>query len=129
MTVPWRGLFWGTMMRRCASPAALTRARTVSSSLRPPSVSFATTRISVIGGSFPGRHRDAAGGTRPDLGATAEDAVHRAGHAVLVRPADDRRGRVEVEDRRRRRDLPLERQRAPRVRDRARTAAPARDHV
>ena len=36
---------------------------------------------------------------------------------------------VEVEDRRRRGDLPLERQRAPRVGHRARPAAPRRDHV
>ena len=50
------------------------------------------------------------------LGGGAEDAVHRAGDAVLVRAADDRRDGVEVEDRRRRGDLPLERERAPRVR-------------
>ena len=51
------------------------------------------------------------------------------GNAVLVRPADDGRDRVEVEDRRRRRDLPLERERAPRVGLGARAAAPGGDHV
>ena len=53
----------------------------------------------------------------------------RAGDAVLVRRADDLRDLVEVEDRRRRGDLPLERHRAPRVRRRDRAEAPARDHV
>ncbi len=48
-----------------------------------------------------------------------EDAVPRARHAVLVRAADDLRDLVEVEDRRRRGHLPLERQRAPRVGGRA----------
>ena len=45
-----------------------------------------------------------------------QQRVPRARHAVLVRAADDLRDLVEVEDRRRRRDLPLERQRTPRVR-------------
>ena len=58
-----------------------------------------------------------------------ENRVLRAGDAVLVRRADDLRDLVEVEDRRRRADLPLERHRAPRVRRRDRAAAPARDHV
>ena len=62
-------------------------------------------------------------------GRRREDAVHGARHAVLVGSADDRRDAIEVEDRRRRGDLPLERQRAPRVGHRARAAAPAGDHV
>ena len=59
----------------------------------------------------------------------AEDRVLRAGDAVLVRPADDLRDLVEVEDRRRGRDLPLERARVPGVRLGDRAAHPARDHV
>ena len=48
------------------------------------------------------------------------------GHAVLVGAADDLRDLVEVEDRRRRGDLPLERHRAPRVAGRRRAPLPAR---
>ena len=53
------------------------------------------------------------------------DRVPRAADAVLVRAADDLRDLVEVEDRRRRGHLPLERERAPRVRrrDRRRSAS------
>ena len=52
--------------------------------------------------------------------------VTGAGHAVLVRVADHLRDLVEVEDRRRRRHLPLERKRAPWVRLGDRAARPAR---
>ena len=96
--------------------------------LAPPSVSLATTRIVLMAGS----PRPAGGGSRGPaarhLGAL-EHAMDRAGDAVLVRAADDGRDRVEVEDRRRRGDLPLERERPPRVRGRPRAAAPRRDHV
>ena len=51
------------------------------------------------------------------------------GHAVLVGAAHDLRDLVEVEDRRRRGHLPLERARAPRVAGRRRTEGPADDHV
>ena len=54
--------------------------------------------------------RPPAGGRRG-----REDAVHRARDAVLVGAAHDRGHPVEVEDRRRRGDLPLERHAAPRV--------------
>src|SRR5262245_32538327 len=47
---------------------------------------------------------------------SAEYRVARARDAVLVGPADDLRDLVEVEDRRRRAHLPLERERVPRVR-------------
>ena len=55
--------------------------------------------------------------------------VPRAGHAVLVRSADDLGDLVEVEDRRRRGHLPLERESAPRVGLRDRAASPADHHV
>src|SRR6202020_3450560 len=70
-----------------------------------------------------------AGRSRSRLRRWRERAVHGAGHAVLVWTADDGRQLVEVEDRRRRGDLPLDRHAAPRVLHRARTATPARDHV
>ena len=58
-------------------------------------------------------------------GAASQHRVPRAGDAVLVRAADDLRDLVEVEDRRRRGDLPLERHRAPRVRRRRSGRAPS----
>ena len=75
----------------------------------PATVSFATTRTCA----------QSAAGTSSRLDAApvaVQHRVPRAGDAVLVRAADDLRDLVEVEDRRRRGDLPLERQRAPRVR-------------
>ena len=69
--------------------------------------------------------RDAVGRAGPDLrrrGRRREDAVHRARDAVLVGAADDGWYPVEVEDRRRRGDLPLERHPAPRVGHGARAA-------
>ena len=54
-----------------------------------------------------------------DVGAAVQHRMPRARDAVLVRAADDLRDLVEVEDRRRRADLPLERQRAPRDSTRA----------
>ena len=59
----------------------------------------------------------------------AQDRVPGARDAVLVGTADDLRDLVEVEDRRRRRDLPLERARVPRVGLGDRAALPADDHV
>src|SRR6266540_3880651 len=58
-----------------------------------------------------------------------QQRVPRAGDAVLVRVADDLRDLVEVEHRRRRAHLPLERQRAPRIARRRRAVAPRVDHV
>ena len=60
------------------------------------------------------------------LAVAVQDRVHRAGDAVLVRAADDLRDLVEVEDRRRRGNLPLERARPPRVAGGAGPAGPAR---
>src|ERR671914_945127 len=62
-------------------------------------------------------------------GPPVHDGMPGATHAVLVRAADDLRDRVEVEDGRRRGDLPLERHRAPRVPRRERSAPPAHEHV
>ena len=49
-------------------------------------------------------------------GRGTEDGMPRAGDTVFVRAADDLGDLVEVEDRRRRTDLPFEGQRMPRVR-------------
>src|SRR4051794_21236727 len=101
-------------------------------------VSFASTSTFGISGSSRERPRltllfslrggSARGLLGPRLGGRLEDAVARAGDAVLVRAADHGRDLVEVEDRRRGGALPLERERAPRVGGRAGAAAPARDH-
>src|SRR5271167_5034221 len=147
MTRPALGLVIGTTSRNCTSPWAA-RARTSSSSLRPASVWLAITRISVIDvslppwwrtdsghrtmlrlGSLAGRLGDAARRGGLHLGASLEDAVHSAGYAVFVGPADDGRNRVEVEDRGRRGDLPLERERSPGVGHGAGPTAPTGDHV
>ena len=58
-----------------------------------------------------------------------EDRVARAANAVLVRAAHHLRDLVEVEDGRRRGDLPLERERPPRIGGRRLAAAPADDQV
>ena len=63
------------------------------------------------------------------LAVAVQHSVHGPGHPVLVRSADDLRDLVEVEDRRRRGDLPLERARAPRVAGRARVRTPSCDEV
>src|ERR1019366_2066760 len=123
-------LLWGTIRRKRTSPDAA-RARTASSSFFPPSVRLATTRTSLTGfplRSFAWRPDDARTGSGRG-GRRREDAVDRAGHAILVRTADDRREAVEVEDRGRRGHLPLERQPPPRVGDAAWSPTPARDHV
>src|SRR5580765_192836 len=62
-------------------------------------------------------------------GRAAEDRVAGAGDAVLVRAADDLRHLREVEDRRRRADLPLEAHRVPRVVARGRAVLPRPDEV
>src|SRR6185312_17080170 len=128
--MPDCGLFCGAITTKLASPAAA-RALIASIRLRPPWVSFATTRtLAMRFTSLRGRcRRDAAGRRRLGLRRRLEDAVDRAGYAVLVRTAHHRRHRVEVEDRGRRGDLPLQRQRAPRVGGGARAEAPAHDHV
>src|SRR5919202_1760203 len=113
MMLPWRGRVRGTQIATRMSPsAACSLIR--SSSDAPPSVSLATTRIVFIRRSPPedrraslgGRVLACAGGLR-HLGPALEHAVDRAGDAVLVGPADDGRDGVEVEDRRRRADLPF----------------------
>src|SRR5205814_5285901 len=75
------------------------------------------------------RRRHARGYGLSGLHGWLEDAVDGTRHAVLVRPADDCRDRVEVEDRRWRGHLPLECEPTPRVRRRSRSAAPTRDDV
>src|SRR5690349_15748391 len=93
--------------------------RSASSSAVDAAVSFAITRTWLIASVGP--HR---------LGMRrAEDRVPRTGDAVLVRVADDLRDLVEVEDRRRRADLPLERERAPRVALGDLAVPPRVDHV
>src|SRR5215208_4655480 len=124
--LPERGSFIGAMTKKFAPPCSL-RWRTASMSARPPSVSFATTRTSAMELLLPRAGGDRARGSR--LGRRLEDPVDRAGDAVLVGRADDGRDLVEVEDRRWRGHLPLERQRAPWVGHGDRAAAPARDHV
>src|SRR3954447_7049479 len=130
MMLPWRGRVWGTQIATRTSPSrACSRMR--SSSSLPPSVSLATTRSVFMRLTPPedpwasvGRRVLARAGGLRHLGAALEHAVDGAGDAVLVGAADDRRDRVEVEDRRRGRALPLERERAPRVRCGARPATP-----
>ena len=122
-----RGLVRGTQTTKRASPSRppLLDARRAACRRRASrwrrrgrsSATLASSLAVVVGAAVPA-------GRRPRR--ALEDAVHRAGDAVLVGAADDRRDRVEVEDRRRRGDLPLERQRAPRVGRGARPAAPAR---
>src|SRR3954453_10306469 len=141
MTLPWRGLLCGTTTKKRASPRPW-RSRIASRSFAPPIVSLARTSTFPIptppsapppppglpgrdGSRFPGRH----GSALDLLAGGAEDAVHRARHAVLVRAPDDGRPVVEVEDGRRGAPLPLERERAPRVGLRAGAPAPGRDHV
>src|SRR3954469_5773334 len=105
MMLPCLGLLRGTQtMTRVPSPPAAARSLTTSSSLAPASVSLATTRMvlmssrsSSLGGRLGVRARRCRLGLRG--GGRPEDAVHRARHAVLVRPADDGRDLVEVEHR------------------------------
>src|SRR3954471_2139514 len=122
MMLPWRGRVCGTTTwkRTLSSTAAI--AFTRSSRLPPPIVSLATTRIRLdtLGLSLVLGHRRARRLLRPGLRRRLEDPVDRARHAVLVRAADDGRHRVEVEERRRRGALPLQRERPPRVGRRAR---------
>src|SRR3954453_13109018 len=105
MMFPWRGRVRGTQIAtRMSSSSACSRI--FSSSSLPPSVSFATTRIVFMRWCPPedprasvGRRVLARAGGLRHLGPALEHAVHRAGDAVLVGPADDGRDRVEVEDR------------------------------
>src|SRR5215218_11201162 len=115
MMLPWRGFVRGTQTTNRVS-SSCARSRTVSRSGRPPSVSLATTRIVLKAGSFRGSRGGrllVRGGPRGlrHFGPALEDPVDGARDAVLVRPAHDRRDGVEVEDRRRGRELPLEGQR------------------
>ena len=110
-------------------PSLRRGARARRSRLLPATVSFATTSgclgsVSAATSSVCSVHRP-----RASSRLVREDRVPRARDAVLVRAADDLRDLVEVEDRRRRGDLPLERVRAPRVARRERAADPAGDHV
>src|SRR5436309_3399548 len=134
MMLPCRGRDRGTHTTTRASPPAVFSLMTLSS-FWPPSVSLATTRmIFTRWGSYRSRGRlavcgGAGRGREVRRARGPEDAVHGARDAVLVRSADDRRHLVEVEHWRWGGDLPLERERPPRVRDRPRTAAPRGDHV
>src|SRR3954462_3163537 len=130
MMFPWRGRAWGTTTWKRTSPSAA-RARIRSSRFLPPIVSLARTRTlwGTLGLLLVLGHGGARGLLRPRLLGRPEDAVHRVRHAVLVRSADHRRHRIEVEDPRRRGHLPLQRERAPRGGGGARAAAPGRDHV
>src|SRR6188768_4439690 len=92
--------------------------------LSPATVSLATTRTWRTSVSDPFQLAGLDAGSIP-----VEDRVPCAHHAVLVRCADDLRDLVEVEDRRRRGDLPLDRVGAPGVALGARAEAPADDHV
>src|SRR3954471_24417542 len=104
MMLPCLGLLRGTQMTtRASSPLAPARSLMTSSSLAPASVSFATTRIVLMGS----RSSSSLGGWL-GMGARRrgldlrrrrrpEDAVHRARQAVLVGPADHGRDLVEVE--------------------------------
>src|SRR3954463_5873182 len=125
MTLPYFGRVRGTTMKKRASPCSWRRLIASSSAL-PPMVSFARTRTLAM--ATPSRSRGGGGGWGFRLH-RLENAVHRAGDAVLVRAADHGRDLVEVEDRRRRGHLPLERQRAPRVTGRRRAASHADHHV
>src|SRR5215212_7828757 len=104
MMLPCRGFVRGTQTtkRVCSSCACL---RTASSSGRPPSVSLATTRIVLTAASLRGSRGGRLLARRGARGLwhlrALEHAVDGAGDAVLVRPADDGRDGVEVEDRRR----------------------------
>src|SRR3954470_5090177 len=108
MMLPCLGLLRGTQITtRVSSPLAPARSLMTSSSLAPASVSFATTRMVLMGSgcsSCGGRLGVGArrGRLRLRRRRRPEDAVHRARHAVLVGPADDGGDLVEVEDRRRR---------------------------
>src|SRR5579859_7938413 len=116
------------------SPAAAW-ARTAASSLAPPRVRLATTSISftaVLSSRARGvidARGAAAGGGGCGRGGGGEDPVDGTRDAVLVRSADDGGHAVEVEDRRRRGDLPLQGHAPPGVGDRTRATAPAGDHV
>src|ERR1700722_14991080 len=127
MTRPAAGLLWGTTKRKRTAPS-LARARTASNSLAPPRVRLATTRTSLMPRSSLARRAQHAtcGGC---CGGGGKDSVDRTGNAVLVRATNDSRQFVEVEDGRRRGDLPLERHAAPGVGDRDGAATPACDHV
>src|SRR5439155_3211351 len=109
MMLPNLGLVRGTQMTICRPGSASLSSRAFAASARPPSVSFATTSTRAIVEALLMRlrHRRRTGRGR-DLG-LAEHPVHRPRDAVLVGTTDDRRYRVEVEHRRGRRDLPLER--------------------
>ena len=127
-----------------SSTPASTRSRIASSSLRPPATSFRNARTvppapfdgrtGGVGGrghgSTPRPCRPRAGSAAPTSASAGPRIACRApGHAVLVRAADDARDLVEVEDRRRRGDQPLDRLRAPRVVAGERAPPPADDHV
>src|ERR1700712_4807610 len=98
MTLPCRGRDCGTTTWKCTVPPSPARSRTRSSRFLPPIVSFARTRTFATG-SDPLVTLGRLGAGRllgPRLFGRLEDAVHRAGHAVLVRAADDRRHGIEV---------------------------------
>src|SRR3954453_13520512 len=134
MMLPCRGLVRGTQMTTDSSGSAAASSLVLSSRAPPPIVSLATTRTRLMAvpptRALAPRDHDVTARSCVTPGrllhaiSLLEDPVPRAGPAVLIRPADDGRDVVEVEDRRRRGDLPLERERAPRVRRRPCAAAP-----
>ena len=89
---------------------------TACSSLRPPATSLRKTSSGCARARSLMSTPATAGSGSLDLGAFAgHDRVAGAGHPELVGAADDPRDLVEVEDRRRRGDLPLDRVGAPGV--------------
>src|SRR5947209_18666787 len=126
MTRPCAGRLRGTTSAKRTSPPAFS-SRILSRSLAPPIVWLATTRTVFTRYSLP-RHLGRAAARRrgrAHLAGLAEHAVDGPRHPVLVGAAHHRGHRVEVEDRRRRGDLPLQREGPPRVGLRPGAAPPA----
>src|SRR3954451_2260500 len=103
MTRPERGRVMGTTRVKRVSGSLSARSRMACSSFAAPTVSVAMTRtLGISATSLPAGGccvcRCDGAGRLLDVG-PAEHAVHGARHAVLVRPADDGRHGIEVEDR------------------------------
>ena len=129
-SISWPTAGWFCGAATTTSETSSWRSRTACSSLRPPATSLRKTSSgALLGlGAHVGAHHARLVGR--DLGAFAgHDRVPGAGDAELVGAADDARDLVEVEDRRRRGDLPLDRVGAPGVGLGPRAEAPADDHV
>src|SRR3954470_2410708 len=111
MMFPCRGFVRGTQTTTDISGSSAWSWRAFSMSSRPPIVSLAMTSARLMGSPPRGNAQRSRSGDRAAIvrscvllhaGRLLEHPVHRAGHAVLVRAADDGRDRVEVEHRRRR---------------------------